>query len=70
MLEGMRNPANGKVYERAGAMPAQAFAKLAECDDLRKIERVQYGFMAWISDQPTHYQTVHTAWMHFDRERS
>lgn len=69
MFEGMRNPANGKIYERAEKMPAEAFGRLIESGNPREIECAQYGFMAWISDQTACYRTVHKAWLHFDRER-
>lgn len=69
MLEGMRNPANGKIYEQAGKIPAPAFAKLIKSNDAREIERVQYAFMAWISDQTAHCGTMRKAWARFDRER-
>lgn len=65
----MRNAANTPVYRQAETISPGVLAKLIDADGSEQIERVHYGFMAWISDQVDRLDSWQEAWKRFDAER-
>lgn len=65
----MRNYANTPVYRQAEALSLGVLAERIGDDKHEEVERIWFGFMAWISDQADRLDGMEEAWNRFNAER-